>query len=476
MGSWVRGLLAASLTFGACWSGAVWHWRATNRMPSASDLALYLLALPLAVLGAVWLWRKVAAARAAAPAPVAASSTPTAAAPAPAPAASLAVLGTALRTPHGDTADELAEALDAQTARASLDRELVDDHGYPLFSVRAAAGDAADGDWRADAERWLAARGHGEAHFGEVHWRALALAGAVTAELLDAAAQLDYPQADDDTPVLPLLRIAPLAPADWQPAQRAAAGAWLARTATDAGWPENRTAASVPPPGEPAAAAAALLSLLATGSANEAEPSLTIVLAFGSCIDQDVVDRMAGDGTLFTSARPQGLVPGEGAAGLLLACPSLATQLGADAAPRLSVASAARTASADAAGRPDATDLRRLAGRALAENALDAPAIALVVGDSDHRTSRVLELMALAHEDLPHLDAGSDVKTTGPACGQCGAVPFVTGLALAHHHARERDAAVLCVSNADPIHRSAALLRPAYLPAHVTPHVPPSAT
>jgi hypothetical protein len=446
MGTWIRGGILTMLTFGAFWGGAIFTWRGTDRAPSTSDLVTYLVALPLAVLAAVVLVRRFAR-----PQPAADAAAPaTTAAPAPAAAArlpALALLDAAVRTRHGDTTDELAATIDAQRARPDLDPELVDDAGYPVMTVRVPSAGAAV--WRTEAEPWLAAQDQADVRFGEAHWRALELASGVADELAGAA--LD---AADGT----LLRIIPLAPADWTAAQRTAAGAWLAHVAAQAGWDAGKVTVSPAPPGDPAAAASALLSVL-TGQA-DAEPALTLLLAFDSRIDQAGVDRMAADGTLFTAAHPQGLVPGEGAAGLLLAAST-------HAAPTLQAASTSRAASADAAPRSDATNLRRLAERLLADTAVDASTVSALFADADHRSNRVLEAMALAHDDLPHLDAGIDIRTIGPACGQSGAVPFLAALALARRQALEGTGPVLCVGNNDPIHRSVALVRPVDIAAAV---------
>ncbi|MCS0615358.1 hypothetical protein NX783_21685 [Massilia kyonggiensis] len=441
MGTWIRGGILTMLTFGAFWGGAIFTWRGTDRAPSTSDLVTYLVALPLAVLAAMVLVRRFAR-----PQPAADAAAPAAdAVPAPATAArlpALALVDAAVRTRHGDSVDELAGAIDAQRARPDLDPDLVDDAGYPAMTVRVpSAGGAA---WRTEAEPWLAAQGQSDVHFNEAHWRALELASAVVSELADAAALA----AVDDA----LLRIVPLAPGDWTAAQRTAAGAWFVHVAAQAGWAADKIAVSPAPPGEPAAAASALLSVLAGQTNND--PALTILLAFDSRLDQAAVDRMAADGTLFSAAHPQGLVPGEGAAGLLLADTAYA-------APTLQAASTTRGTSADATPRIDAADLRRLAERVLAETAVDAANVSALFADADHRSNRVLEAMALAHDDLPHLDAGIDVRTTGPACGQCGAVPFLAALALARRQALDGAGAVLCVGNADPVHRSVALVRAA---------------
>jgi hypothetical protein len=444
MAAWIRGSVLTMLTFGAFWGGAIFTWRGADRAPSTSDLVTYLVALPLAVLAGVVLVRRFATAQ-----PALAPAGAAAAAPVPAAAArlpALALVDAAVRTRHGDSVDDLAAAIDAQRTRPHLDPELVDDAGYPVMSVRVpSAGDAA---WRADAEPWLAAQGHADIRFGEAHWRALELASGVVNELADAAAAATAAAGAGAA----LLRIVPLAPADWTAAQRTAAGAWFAHVAAHTGWEANKVAVSPAPPGEPAAAASALLSVLAGQSNNE--PVLTILLAFDSRIDQAAVDRMAADGTLFTATHPQGLIPGEGAAGLLLGDP-------AHAAPTLQAASTTRGASADATSRIDAADLRRLTERVLAETAVDASTVAALFADADHRSNRVLEAMALAHDDLPHLDAGIDVRATGPACGQSGAVPFLAALALGRRQVLEGAGAVLCIGNADAIHRSAAVVRAA---------------
>ena len=69
--------------------------------------------------------------------------------------------------------------------------------------------------------------------------------------------------------------------------------------------------------------------------------------------------------------------------------------------------------------------------------------------------------MGLATATLPQLDEDADVLRVGAASGTCGAVPFMTALALGRHHAVERDAPVLCISNEDAYRRCAALIRPA---------------
>jgi hypothetical protein len=68
--------------------------------------------------------------------------------------------------------------------------------------------------------------------------------------------------------------------------------------------------------------------------------------------------------------------------------------------------------------------------------------------------------MGLSTPAIAQVDAADDIVRIGLGSGSCGAVPFVTVLALARHYALERQAPVLCIGNEDPILRSAALVRP----------------
>lgn len=447
---WLKGILLALAAFGLCWAGAVGYWQATNRMPSISDLLVWLLAVPLALLAAIQFGRRLLARRAAAAAvPAATVAVGAPAAPAAGPA--LAILAAAVHTPHGRSLQELATALAAGPLRAGLDPELLDDEGYPVMSARVPG--AGDPLLRDEFAQWLQTQALPDPQFSDEHWRALDMGSAVVDELAQVAAGHPHAHPIEDAPLVPPLRLVLLAGTAWNETQTAVAAAWLAQVAASAGWPREHIAI-----GAASAGSAAAVSTLAALNL-EAGPLLAIVVAFDSAIGTDSVERMAADGSLFGAARPQGSIPGEGAAGLLLADPATTRLMQADA-PLLHALHAAREGSADAARRPDAATLRTLADEVLARGALEAPAVAMVFADADHRTSRVMELMALAGS-LPHLDAGLDVKRTGSACGACGAVPFMAALALAAHHTQELRAATLCVGLDDPLHRGAVLVRPA---------------
>jgi hypothetical protein len=457
MRPWIKKTLLTVLVFSLAWGGAVWYWRATNRMPSSDDLLLFLLVLPLAVLLLIWLGAKLVALIAAAPAAAAAAGPDAPAPAAVADAPPLAILGSALRAPHGASADELAAAMADNKASADLDPELVDDTGFPVMTARSL--DAADAGLQEQITEWLAQNGMPDLQFDEEQWRALCMGSGVAAEL-GAQTVADLLPADGTPPILQLM---PVLPVGWQFEQRRAAGLWLRHVVVDAGWPLAQVALAAELPGDARGASpAAVLGRLAHHAAASNASMVAIMVACSSHLSEDSVDKWAGNATLFTSTQPQGLIPGEGAAGLLLADARQVQALeGAQVILLHMINEERRHNSADEAKRADATLLTNMTTKVLARSHAQADEVAMIVADTGHRTSRVLELMGMATEALPQLDESADVVCVGAASGTCGAVPFMTALALAWHHACERDAPVLCISNEDAYRRCAALIRPA---------------
>lgn len=444
------GLLAAGV-FAACWSGAIWYWRGAASTPGTAELTLVLLALPLALVGSMWFGGKLLARRAAA-AP--AALTP-AAVTAPAPAAALpalAIVSSAVRSPYGASAEELAGAIAGNTLRPDLDAELVDDDGFPVAAARCE--EAQDEAFQEEMGEWLVQNGMPDLRFGDVQWRALTLGSAVVAELASRAG--DLLPAEDKPPVLRLL---PSLPADWTQEQRRGAGLWFKHLAASFGWPAAQVA--LPDASSEATTPAALCTQLAREAAKEAAPVVALLVACASNIGQDIVDEWASKGILFTSGRPQGLVPGEGAAGLLLTDLRLAHAIEGTLFVLLDPAEEARReAAAPARQRAQPALLGELAGRAGRHAAAGLAEVAMVVADSGQRQTRTLELMGMVSNAMPGLDESDDVFCVGSASGACGDVPFVTALALAQHGALVRGAPVLCLGNEDAEHCSAHLLHP----------------
>ena len=466
MAAWLKNLITAILAFGASWLGTVWYWRANNRVPATDDLVLYLLVLPLALLAVFWLGRKIYRGISLPSASVGAAATGNAAAQAEVPAAAarrpvLSLVAAAVRAPHGMSADELSAAMAGSSARPSLDKELNDDYGYPVMSARIA--DIDPESLRAEMSDWLTAAGM-TPHFSDEQWRALKAGSEVVGDLaghLAGHAQLDA-HADHiarrEPSPLPVLQLQPVWQPDWKPEQRQAASQWLRRLVIQAGWPEDRIAVAPDRGAVDTEVATALTRLLSAEA-----PALTLLVACGSHIGTDSVDRLHNAAALYNANHPQGQIPGEGAAGLLLADATQARMLafGAELPQLLAVHSGRLPHSADESKRANAELLQELSAKALQTAGREASAISLITADTDHRTSRVMELMGVVSTTTPQLDPGTDVLSVGAGCGSCGAVTYLTALALARLEAESRNAAILCISNLDPFRRDVAVIGPA---------------
>jgi len=445
---WIKQALIAAAVFVACWGGAIVWWRVSARVPAASEWMLLLFGLPVALLLAGFIGHKWIAQRSAvqADAHPATPACPASATTNPVPARHLAILATALRSPHGASPEELAAAIADNKARPDLDRELGDDDGFPVMCARCP--DARDEALREDVSDWLAAHGGIEADFSDEQWRALTLASSVVAELAGRAA-IEWTVRDD---AMPRLQVLPLLPADWSEGQRAAAAAWLRHAAAQAGWR-----------GEIGAAACDTDPVAGIAAAG-ATPSVTLVVAAASHVGDGTVARWASEQTLFTAAQPQGMMPGEGAAGLLLGG---AVPAGASDGQAVALLAPLTDALVDEPADEPADERRRgadrvlagLVARTLAEADVAAGDVAMIVADTGHRSRPVYELMEYA-ATMRQLDGSEDVVRVGAGSGSCGVVPYVTALALGAHYAGARRAPVLCLANEVPGRRIAALVRP----------------
>jgi hypothetical protein len=440
----LRNLALTGVAFGGSWSGAIWYWRETNRMPATSELALYMLVLPLALLAAWWLGRK-AWARVSMPAAAgsgaaagAASAAPDTSTPPPL-APALSIAATALRAPHGDSVDELRAALAGNRARPGLDRELYDDDGYPIMSARLPNTD--DAPLRDELNEWRTLHRLGDPRFDAGQWRALAAASAVAGELAAQACthQLLAPWQDqqqkrqqgllppDALPAAapPILQLLTMWPVEWKPEQRHLAQQWLRYLATQAGWPQQLLA----PEAQDGDDAGQVLAALLARCGDARHPCLAIVIAAGSHLSEDGVNRLSNQNALFTSAHPQGLIPGEGAAGLLLA-DAASAPIGGNIGGSLlqAIGTGARDGAADQSRRQ--TRYRRHAcaehhrRNSCTTGQADCRLTAsqLLAADTGHRTSRVTELMhgRWPRTATPHLDhrRRREIGIGTASCGQ----------------------------------------------------------
>lgn len=431
--------LFAILAFSACWIGAVVYWHGRESDPGTGELMFYLFILPGALLGGALLTRKHlgdSSGSAAVRPEQAPEAVPLTAAPPP--RHPLAIIATAVRSPHGVTAEALASALAGKQARPVLDSTLVDEAGYPVATAR--CGDAVDDTALTRFAAWLTQNAIDVA-FDDAGSRALVLATHVAAELAQHTIKLQD---------APLLHLAPVLPSGWSREQRHAASSWLQHTVAQGGWPVERIELMALVDTDIFDAVPALL--LADLAARPAVTAM--VIACASHLGEETIQQ-------WRVGQPPDAVAGEGAAGLLLTDPAQAAAIdGALFALMAPIQGGRRDTDADSSRGPVPPLLAKLAQDALATAHCEPAAIAMIVADTSARPGRMLELMGYAGAALPQLDDQEDIIALGHASGMCGAVPALTALALARHHACARNAPVLWIANDHAYQRCIAVVQP----------------
>lgn len=513
-----RGLGAVGV-FALVGVAVVLTWRGTGTTPGARDLALWLVGLPLALLAGYWGVRWLLAWRRARQQAAGEGAAATELAPDGLPAVDplidlpLPLLASALWLPIGASAADAAEAL-AAPKRPKLHPRLRDERGLPTF---AAPVDGVEPDAIAEVLRAYSDEAVGSL-LDEAQLRALALLEPVAEELLLVALP---PLAEDDAgdpwqadaspamhpyamhhsqsaqapaagPAQTLLRVRLLLPSAWSLDAQQLAAAWLQARAQALGHAADQISVDALPLAAPEEVWR-LLDHLARerardAAADDGRGDRHLLLAAHSHVSEDEVDRWAMQGRLLSSARAEGQVPGEGAAGLLLGPSSSAARANATGVTRTVDDTDTRDAFADdtfADEPPPQFRLHRIAHGAVAahtpartaaahtrellERCLDvaaqAPArIARVVSDADHRPSRAVEVATAVNAALPELDPVHDCRHLGVACGALAHVAPLALLAIAAEQAARDAAPVLVLSVAAEQARAALAVSPYPLP------------
>lgn len=472
------GLLIATIV----WLVTLWRWHNDARDIEMADIVVQLILLPLVLtlglLSALWVVKRLRQ-PAADPAPALearASMAPQddalSAEAAALRNASAWMLTEAVTLPIGADVDMAWAAMQASAIRPDLDAELRDMDGLPVFSARAP---------HIDLDDWLSVHADllrpDEAGLPPSVLRALALIEAPLHHALNALSILrtDLEQARDErdggeaeaamegkahlsgvarpmgaaqrlrqAALRPSVTIRVLWPLHWQAVHRERATAWLqAQCEALHVWATQVNALEplwqVQALSHPEAVWAEVDQQLLHW-ARDARPALMLVLAVDSAIDADRVDHLQAIGSLFTAANQTGLVPGEGAAAILLAhpdWPQLRSQV-PDATRLWRPISARRDKSADAAGRTGCRELSEVFTQAMQRSA-PPHAHVMVVADADHRASRTGELFETLQTVAPDLDPISQVARVGEACGDLGMARALVPTALAGAALRHSD-------------------------------------
>lgn len=511
---WLRYALGAGGVYLLGGVGAVTYWRSTDASPGAGELALWLIGAPTMLLLAaagIWSWRaarreRAAQASAAPPVSAAVDGVPAFAADGAVRAASLHIIASALWLPVGRDAAEVVDAL-RQQRRPGLHPALRDLQGFPVTVANVVDVDEADAEWALDP---------GE-DADDALRRALALLRPIAEDLLLAAlpdalpGSLDEGLQGDGGPRMhpyamhhsqsvrapaaqqrATLRIVLLTPMHWPESIRSAASAAIDTLAASLGHDPLAVETSAQAIQREADAWHVLTQLSELLRESTVRDDRVLVLAADSLVTETLLEHLQSNDRLLRSGTPEGEVPGEGAAGLLLRAIDVTAGIGASATD--AVIGAYANHEADAEGRAihlhlpmqarlteaaRTRDAARITGeliaRTLASAGCESDAPLHVVTSADHRPSRMTEAATALVAQRPNLDPIDDVLHLGVACGSLGVAGPMALLALAAAHARETETPTLACAVADASTRAAAVLAPAP-PAPLSPAAAASAT
>lgn len=449
-GFW-RAVLVVAVVFAMVWACVIVWWRAGDATPGGTRMLVWLVVVPVVILSTLWIGahlrrRQRAAAGADEPGANAdGTGVPDDAEPAQRP---LGILAAAVNLP--------------ELPRPELHPELRDRDGLPVLAAF-----NAELVTRPLADRLQAGAGE---RMADEHLRALALLEPVALELFDSAARLLPPLPEAEERVIAGLRrsakIAPdaggsvhvvvLLPQDVPPSLRTGCEDWLRELASGAGLDPGRSTFEVGC-GQDADGTSRRIEALVEDEPRK-DTHWQLLLASASSIGERALHALIASGRLASSRNIEGLVPGEGAAGLLLR-PATGVRPRQDV--HEPVLAAIRTAVFvhGSSPRDAARATGELLGGLMGMTGVPRDDVAMVLSDADQRPSRSVEAAVAASTACPGLDPAGACPALGVASGHLGHVAPLALLALAWQQAREADAPVLTLSVASASTRSAALVR-----------------
>lgn len=452
-----RGALAMLVVLGITWGGVISYWRYAGTVPNARDILAYLGLLPAGIFGGTWALRSfaqrardTAAARSAASAEteVAEPETDTDVVQVVAAQQPAAVLASSVRLPLGLAAESLlAEPLG--TARLRAHPTFRDRSGLPVYLAMAE-----------DVQAQVPLPQELEPEQAEHVRRALSLLEPVVEELLVEASQALPALASDQGKVVAgwrqtvnetvpcQLSIELLVPGDWPAYLREACEAWLRRSGVEQGLDARRFTVDVVPVEDADAAWSRLLRHV--DAPPRQGPSWLLALACHSDIGTARLDRLEALGSLRTARLPDGRVPGEAAAGVLLGW------TGAGPAFLRGIEHAALPDGGNAASRGRLSGA--LAETALERSGIEASRVDMVLADADMRVDAAAEGSGVASRICQDIDLSRQYLALGTRTGHVGAVQPFAQLALAQRHLQAGGDAALVVGVASAGKRWIAVL------------------
>lgn len=478
----LKWLLFLFLIFIVVWVIVIAIWQLSGTSPAGQDLLLYLIVLPLAVLLAVL------GIRAAIGKIRKRGQSPDASAAADSPASGddqdtqdwpTHIVGAALRLPIGDDPANILEVLAEGRTRPELDDELVDTQGFPIFAARIP--DLADEELEQSLDLPDSHADEPVLVWGTAQCRALSLADALIEDLATTAlpellatlapdgddASAKEPSADTTTDAVDIeparaIRVFFVLPRDWSAPYQQAAGGWLKKRlgalAEDAQWPPINVELLAP---KSDSELLARLERWVRGLASEQANEVALLVSADSAISAEAVSQLDTQDRLFSQANPQGRIPAEGGAALILATDHSRERLDTEQASTAHrPALGRRDKSINARGRVDGQVLQDTARRALTYSEQTAEQVVCILNDAGVGSAQGVEAGEVTSGDFSHLDSTSECLHIGSACGDLGVTACVAALGLAHARTLETTAPVLVLGTQDEFERAALVVSP----------------
>jgi hypothetical protein len=186
-----------------------------------------------------------------------------------------------------------------------------------------------------------------------------------------------------------------------------------------------------------------------------------LLLAADSLVSPDELLAPLALGQVFSNKIPDGFVPAEGAAGLLLVDAAYATASNLVGLCTLgTVQLEQRATDRGAPGKVDSSALTTCITAAMAAAKTAADKVGIVISDTDHRFPRNAEVIQAMEKTLPELDPLSDRIAPMAFAGNFGAASDLIHMALAAEMATATEQAALVVSVADARQTAAMMILP----------------
>lgn len=449
-------LLAAALI----WALVLAWWQSNDHQPDRLELALYLGALPLAVIGGYWLLRGFIE-HMKAPPPVAAATPklpvdddPLASSGKKSDAAerafTLDIIDAFVRTGSGRGADEILAAM-AAGKRPEPDAALLDSDGFPVFAAA-----IADLDSDSVAEMLV----EKDAALAALSTRPEVLRAMTLLDDVLQQARERLAGVLDGVSQGPSLHVLWLIPASWEQAWLVPLRSWL--VAQD--WPEGSQPGLTFSLAQVASEIEALKQLdeqIVGVNRSPDTDQLVLLVAAVSLIDQHRIDAWAAANLLFSANHQERLIPGEGGFAILMAAKSCCDRLAVAERSQLSrVSLGVRDKAVHAGGRITGQLIQQLATGLLDVSGTDPGKVMASVSDTDHRANHAAEMLEGLGADFAHLDPLKDCLGIGIGSGAIPPFGSLVALACAHEKSRSLNAPVICLSNQHDKERGLLLVMP----------------